>query len=297
MKLAPRWYTGLNNKKLFLETLEEVLEGIKIPSSTRGRPPKHPREDYLKLLLIKEEKGKSLREAETDLSREMLGERVDHSIIHYWEKIFGRRLIQILSQRIGELLKEKLGVDFTVIDSTKFTLWNKKSIELHLLIAVMDETLYPISLYLGKGPPSHCAEKTLVPGKGDLYGDRWFDDNKGFKFMFRYGWNPIVKPNRDRSRGYWRRKARKIWRWKGRLKYNQRSRGESPFGSLTNKYGDRLKTLREDTSSLRGALRVVAHQIRILIRVKNLIFKSETLLNILVNRRIMKIFFRHAHSL
>ena len=52
-----------------------------------------------------------------------------------------------------------------------------------------------------------------------------------------------------------------------RLGYRQRGRGESPFGSLTNAYGDRIKTLDLQTTKTRIALRVLAYQVRLLIRV------------------------------
>ena len=47
----------------------------------------------------------------------------------------------------------------------------------------------------------------------------------------------------------------------------QRGRGESPFGSLTDLFGDRLKTMLKVTSYARIGLRVVCHQLRILTRI------------------------------
>ena len=80
--------------------------------------------------------------------------------------------------------------------------------------------------------------------------DKWYDVNGVFEIMFRNGYIPLVKPQRGRGGGYWRRKARKIFRKEWR-RYRQRGRGESIFGSLTNAFGDRLRTSRDDVTELR----------------------------------------------
>ncbi|RMD66612.1 hypothetical protein D6817_03755, partial [Candidatus Pacearchaeota archaeon] len=52
-----------------------------------------------------------------------------------------------------------------------------------------------------------------------------------------------------------------------RLAYRQRGRGESLFGSLTNEYGDRIKARNTRAIETRVAARVLAYQIKLLIRV------------------------------
>jgi hypothetical protein len=42
---------------------------------------------------------------------------------------------------------------------------------------------------------------------------------------------------------------------------------ESPFGSLTNKYGDRIKTLNVVTTQIRILARVIAYQVKLLMRI------------------------------
>ena len=92
--------------------------------------------------------------------------------------------------------------------------------------------------------------------------------------MLKSGYKPIVKPNKERIDGYFRRRVRKFYRRPiGRQKYRQRSRGESVFGSLTNDYGDRLKTMKVDTSEIRIGCRIISYQIKILMRINFYIIK------------------------
>ena len=97
--------------------------------------------------------------------------------------------------------------------------------------------------------------------------DRWYDDNKSVGIMFESGYTPIIKPNSGRYRGHWRRKARKIY-YSDELRYRQRGRGESPYGSLTNYYGDRLNTTLTQTTKTRIAARIVAYLVRLYIRIR-----------------------------
>ncbi len=85
--------------------------------------------------------------------------------------------------------------------------------------------------------------------------------------MFQKGYTHIVCPNKNRIRGFYRRKARKLYRqMENRLGYRQRGRGESPFGSLTNCYGDRLYARKKTVMQTRSAARTLSYQIKILIR-------------------------------
>jgi len=120
--------------------------------------------------------------------------------------------------------------------------------------------------------PSKAVEKVLVPGKGELFADSWYDDNKALGIMFKSGYTPIVKPNRNRYHGYWRRKARRIF-FKDIIKYRRRGRGESIFGSLTNNYGDKIKTILKETTRTRISARIVNYLVKLFIRVKNLFIR------------------------
>ncbi len=103
---------------------------------------------------------------------------------------------------------------------------------------------------------------------GVAYLDAGYDDNKTIGLLFGKGYIPIVSPNKNRWRGYWRKKARKLYRMpKNRFGYRQRGRGESLFGSLTNRYGDRLNAINITVMQTRIAARILAYQVRLLLRV------------------------------
>lgn len=267
--MLPRWITHLNDIKLFLSKLDEVLKSVRIEKNKRGRPPKHDKKDYLKLLIVKEFKKRSLRSAETDYSEFICEQRVDHSVIHYWEKNLDKQLITKIIVLIGKKIDSSLRYDFTFVDATEFTSWVKNDLAFHVSCRITKETVYPIGLHFGIGKTvKESVEGCLVKGEGDLLADAWYDDNDSLGIMFKFGYSPIVKTNKQRWRGYWRKKARKLYKHPiGKQKYRNRGRGESIFGSLTDEYGDRLKTSRIDTSEIRIGSKIIAYQIKILMRI------------------------------
>lgn len=267
--MLPRWNTVLNNINLFLRTLDAALTRIKLKKTMRGRPPKHEKKTYLRLLILKEFKKRSLRSAETDYSELICNQRVDHSVIHYWEKNLDKGLIEEIITLIGKKIDSSMEYEYTFADATEFTSWNKKELIFHLSCRITKQTVYPTGIHYGLGRTvKEAVEGCLVKGKDDLLADPWYDSNDALGVMFKSGYRPIVKPNYDRWRGHWRKKARKLYRHPiGRQKYRQRGRGESIFGSLTDDYGDRLKTLRIDTSETRIGSRIIAYQVKILMRI------------------------------
>jgi len=274
--MLSRWYTDLNDIKIFLNVLEEVLQDFNIENNKRGRPPKHSKKDYLKLIIVKEWKKRSLRAAETDYSEFVCEKRVDHSVIHYEEKVLGKDLIEEVIMLIGQKLDVAIGYDFSVIDSTKFSTWKNKGLEFHVLTRITRGTVYPSCVYFSSVSPSEAVDHVLVEGGKELLCDAWYDDNKALRTMFKRGYTPYVSPNTGRWRGRWRHKARKLYMHPlGRQKYRQRGRGESPFGSLTNEFGDRLRTSRNDTTVIRIGCRIIAYQLKIYIR--NNIFYIESI--------------------
>jgi hypothetical protein len=250
--LLPRWNSVLNNLKLFLAKLEVLLSRKILRRSKRGRKPKRSIRSYLKLIIVKEYKNASLRDAEWDFSRMICRSRVDHSVIHYWEKKLPKEVIEKIVRTIAEEIEKSLGYDFSVIDATKFASWKNQGLEFHTLNRITKGTVYPSSVYFGSVSPSKAVKHVLTEGDEDLLCDAWYDDNEALKVMFKRGYTPYVSPNTGRWRGRWRHKARRLYMHPlGRQKYRQRGRGESPFGSLTNEFGDRLKTSRFDTSVTR----------------------------------------------
>ena len=267
--MYPRWNTVLNCINNFLKQLDKIIVHLNIKKTKRGRPPKHSIREYLKLLIVKEFKKRSLRSAETDYSEFVCKQRVDHSVIHYWEKNIDKELIEELITLLGQKLDNSFNYDYTFIDATEFTSWNKKSLIFHLSCRITKETVYPTGIHYGLGNTvKESVEGCLVKGKGDVLADAWYDDNDSLGVMFKSGYQPIVKSNKERWKGYWRKKARKLYRHPiGRQKYRQRGRGESPFGSLTNEFGDRIKTMRIDTSEIRIGCRIIVYQVKILMRI------------------------------
>ena len=266
-RLLPRWYSSLGNINVIISSLRELLPDTG-HERRRGRPPKRSIKDYLILIVIKELKKASLRATETDWSKSVCEERVDHSVIHYWEKNLRTEVIEQTVRIIGSELEEMLGYDFSVIDATSFSDWHHNTSGFHLLNRICKGAVYPVSMHPDSFDPVPNTRDTIVPGHGLFMGDAWYDVNRVYRIIYRHGYTPLVSPNKDRDSGCWRRKARKVYSREWR-RYRQRGRGESVFGSLTNAFGDRLHTRLKETTYIRSAARVVAYQVRIYIRARH----------------------------
>jgi len=261
--LLPRWYSSLGNIKLIVQKLRDIIPEIK--PNKRGQPPKHPIRDYVVLIVLKEFKNASLRDAETDWSEYVCGKRIDHSVIHYWEQNIPAEIIENAVRKAGKELEKILGYGFSVIDATSFANWHNENSSFHVLTRVHEGTVYPVSVTMDTYSPIPNTKAVLIPGKGFLMADKWYDVNGVFRVVYKNGYIPLISPQRTRGRGYWRRKARKVYsrEW---MKYRQRGRGESVFGSLTNWFGDRLHTRKRLTTYLRSCARILCYQIKMLIR-------------------------------
>lgn len=263
-KLLPRWYSSLGDINLVVSSLEALLPDYPAPQG-RDRPPKHPVKQYAILIAAKELKPCSLRTTETDWSMLICGETIDHSVIHYWEQNIDVAYLEQAVRIIGKKLQEILGYEFSVIDATAFSNWHQRNTGFHLLNRIAEGTVYPVSMSPDTFNPIPNTRDTLVPGEGFLMGDKWYDVNGVYRIVYRNGYTPLIKPQRSRGSGHWRRKARKVFDREWR-RYRHRGRGESPFGSLTNAFGDRLNTRGRRTTYVRSAARVVAYQVKIYIR-------------------------------
>ena len=266
--MLSRWTTEINNINFVLHEVRRLCKQLIRKKEGRGRNPKHDVTKYAQLIVLKEFEKNSLRKAEVRLSEFVIGERVDHSVIAYWEnKPEVVRCLKIVISRAGRLLDKLCKPEFTFVDATKFTSWNINEVEIHVANRIAKGTLYPVGVsFLTNtvhGPVAEC----LPPGEGKTYADAWYDANKALGVMFEKGYEPIVCPNKRRTDGYWRRKARKLYRMpENRLGYRQRGRGESLFGSLTNEFGDRFKTCSKGSMRVRILSRIVSYQIKLLIR-------------------------------
>jgi len=264
--LLPRWYSFSGNIKFIVQKLRDIIPEIK--PNPRGQPPKHPIRDYLILIILKEFKKASLRDAETDWSEYVCGERIDHSVIHYWEQNIPADVIENAIRRTGKKLEEFLGYEFSVIDATSFPDWHNGNNSFHLVNRIHKGTVYPVSVTRDTYNPIPNTMDVLVLGNGFLMADKWYDVNWIYRIIYKNGYIPLISPQRTRGRGYWRRKGRKVYSREWR-RYRQRGRGESIFGSLTNWFGDRLHTRMERTTYVRICARILCYQVKLLIRTGN----------------------------
>ena len=268
--MLKRWHSITENINLFIHFVKKIVRKVfPYKPKTRGRPPKHDPEGYLTLLIAKEYDKKSLRGAEVRLSDLICKERVDHSVIAYWEKKPEvTQQITHLVEEAGVILEQHLAYGFSVIDSTKFTSWIKNEVEIHVINRIAEGTVYPRSISFLTNRVAAPVEEALPRGEKNLYADAWYDVNDAMKVMFRRGYTPIICPHKERWKGHYRKKARKLYKNPiNKLGYRQRGRGESCFGSLTNAYGDRMKTSSIQSTKTRTVARILAYQVRLLIRV------------------------------
>ena len=253
VELLPRWNLDLRNINKFLD---RILSDVNFPQNKRGRPYKREPRVYIRLIILKEFFSCSLRKAES------LG-GIDHSVIHFWEKKLSKNFIENLVKQISKSLD--MDYDFSFLDSTVFSTWRNQGIEVHTLARICRETVYPVSIYFGKVSPAKAVSRVTIQGNGFILADRWYDVNDVFRTIYRKGYIPLIKPQRTRGRGYWRRKGRGVYSREWRM-YRQRGRGESVFGSLTNEFGDRLKTVLWETSVTRIGCRFVVYLVKLLMR-------------------------------
>lgn len=263
-----RWCNEVSCINLALSTAKRLIQQVVIKKKSRGRKPKREIAEYTLLITLKEFDKRNLREAEAHLSRLVCKERVDHSVISYWEnKPQMAFLVQRLISIAGAMLQKHLSSIFTFVDATKFTNWTIDEIDTTICNIIANGTVYPIGISFKKGSVKLPVDEAVPAGAGKIYADAGYDDNKTIGVLFDKGYTPIVCPNKNRWRGFYRHKARKLYSLReNRLGYKQRGRGESLFGSLTNCYGDRFTAINLYAMQTRIASRVLSYQIKLLIR-------------------------------
>ena len=266
-----RWCNEVNSINLAFFNLKMICRKSNILKGGRGRKPKREIEGYAFLISLKEFDKRTLRGAEEHLSKFVFNERVDHSVIAYWEK--NPKMLSLISQFIciaGALLNKALSLLFTFVDSTKFTSWNINEINVTVCNKIANQTVYPIGISFKKVDVVSPVNEAVPDGNGKLYADAWYDEIETIKSLFKKGYILIICPNKKRYRGFYRRKARQLYKMpENRLGYKQRGRGESVFGSLTNCYGDRFNARRTSVMKTRIATRILCYQIKLLIRINN----------------------------
>ena len=266
-----RWNSVVENINLAIGKLKQLTKRVVPQIKGRGRKPKHDLSRYILLLVLKEFDKKTLRGAEVRLSELICTERVDHSVISYWEN--KRGMEQVVRQIItlaGALLQRVLLSLFSFVDATKFTSWKIQEVEVTLCNRIAQGTVYPVGISFQREKVALPVEESVPDGEGLLYADAGYDVNDAIGVLFKKGYIPIVCPSKNRWKGYWRKKSRKLYRMpEHRLGYRQRGRGESVFASLTNGYGDRFTAVNNQAMKTRIASRVLCYQLRLLLRVES----------------------------
>ncbi len=268
--MLARWNTQINNINFLLCEIRRLAKGLVRVKRGRGRNPKHNPTNYAVLVTLKELEKQSLRRAECRLSKLVLDQRVDHSVISYWEnKPEIQDCLKLIISRAGQLLDKMCKHEFTFVDATDFTSWHKDLVQIHVANRIVNGTLYPIGVSFKKNNVHDPVRECLPPGSGKVYADTGYDANKALGVMFDKGYEPIVCPHKRRSKGFWRRKARKLYRMiENLLGYKQRGRGESLFGSMTNEFGDRFNARSKEAMRVRILSRIISYQLKIIIRCK-----------------------------
>ena len=272
--MKKRWITEVKNLTFAFHEVKRLTKKLIKRKAGRGRPPKHNPTSYAELIVLKEFKKKDLRSAEVDLSEFVVGERVDHSVINYWErKPEIVNCLKIIIFRAGYLLDKLLTKEYTFVDSTKFTSWKTKTVEVFVCNKITKETVYPAGASFLKGSVLAPIKEIVMRGEGEFLADAWFDERKTIEFLFKKGYIPLICPNKRRSKGYYRKLSRIFYKQRREI-YKQRGRGESPFGSLTNEFGDRFKAIDENCMQVRILGRIISYQIKLLIRCNDQIISS-----------------------
>lgn len=266
-----RWDTKHNDLNFAIPTLKRLSRNLIRKKEGRGRNPKHNPTKYAQLIVIKEFcNALSLRKAEVRLSKFIVGERVDHSVIAYWEnKPEIAKCLQIIVRRAGKILEKYLGKLFSFVDATKFSTWHIEEIQFHTCNIIAEKTVFPIGISFLTGSVRAPVDEVVPLGSGKLYADAGYDDNKTIGILFGKGYEPIVCPNKGRWKGHWRKKARKLYRLGvNRTGYRQRGRGESNYGSLTNEFGKRFHARNRQAMQARITGRIISYQIKLIVRVE-----------------------------
>ncbi len=120
--MLKRWDTRNYDIELILTIFDSI--SIDIESMNIPKPRKYDIKKIIKALIIKEFEKLSLRAAEVRV-KQILGIRIDHTVLHFWEK----KLSPYIEEITNEILKELQKLEYleSFVDSTIFT--NKKGKE------------------------------------------------------------------------------------------------------------------------------------------------------------------------
>ena len=100
--------------------------------------------------------------------------------------------------------------------------------------------------------------------EGNFYADAAYDSRRVLNIVVDRGYLPIVKPRKNRAKGYGARIRDEIF---DKKKYKRRGICEGFFGALTNWFGDKIPCSLVETAVTRLLIRVACYALRILLRV------------------------------
>ncbi|WP_290899721.1 hypothetical protein [Ferroglobus sp.] len=260
--MLKRWNTLIYDVELILKFLHVILVSLKIDDrfqKRKGRKPKRLPSLYVKAIVLKEIFRCSLRYSES-LARKFLKVRIPKSTLNYWETKHSNLIKEVLKALNGFL--SQIEYFYTVIDSTKFSNWNKNLSELFVCVSV-GESLVPVYVDLMSSEEEFVAG--IPEGNGFALADGAFDTKKVLNELVWKGYLPIVKSTKRKPDGLGS-KIRDLFFDKSVYRY--RSVGEGYFGALSVEFGDRLKS-RGKSDKARILARNVIYCIKIALRWKH----------------------------
>lgn len=119
--MLKRWDTRNYDVRLILMIFNSI--DIDVESKNIPKPRIYDIRKITKALIIKEFEGLSLRSAEIRVKK-LLGIRIDHSVLHFWEKKLSPYMEEIVNRILEEL--QKLEYSGSFVD---LTIFSKKGIE------------------------------------------------------------------------------------------------------------------------------------------------------------------------
>ena len=123
-------------------------------------------------------------------------------------------------------------------------------------------TLYPVAVSITTYESK--AIERLPEGKGYFYADAAYDSRRVLNIIVDRGYLPIVKPRKNRAKGYGAKIRDMI---SDKKKYKRRGICEGFFGALTNWFGDKINCSLVETAVTRLLVRVACYALRILLRI------------------------------
>jgi len=149
--MLARWCNEINSINLCIHQLKRIARKTEFLKGGRGRKPKRAIEKYAFSLVLKEFDKRTLRGAEEHLTRLVFNERVDHSVLSYWENNLKMiRLLQAFVSVAGAMLDKTLSSLFSFVDATKFTNWKIEGTFVTVCNRIAKETVYPVGVSFKK---------------------------------------------------------------------------------------------------------------------------------------------------